>query len=152
MKKFLAIMVLGLLWSGKAFAETINLKCTHSDLNIPLSVVIDTENKKVSYQGSNFDDYHLENGVFYFVMQSEKIDNRYAYSLNRNTGILKVSEYKFSEEEMKTMYAEVAIEMISAGKTTEDKSWLVKLIIDKYNEGEPADSLFLKCEKNKVKF
>ena len=152
MKKILTIIILGLLFSGNAYAETINLKCTHSDLNIPLSVVIDTENKKVSYQGSNFDDYYLENGVFYFVMQSKKVDFRYAYSLNRNTGILKVSGYKFSEEQLKTMYADVATGMILAGKTTEDKSWLVKLIIDKYNEGEPTDSVFLKCEKNKAKF
>jgi hypothetical protein len=151
-KKLLAIIVLGLLWSGNANAETINLKCTHSDLNIPLSVVIDTENKKVSYQGSNFDDYYLENGVFYFVMQKKNFDYRYTYSLNRNTGILKVSEYKLSEEQMKTMYEDVTIRMVLDGKTTEDKSWLVKLVIDKYNEEEPADSTYLKCEKNKVKF
>tara|TARA_A100001015_G_C14445672_1_gene502182 strand:- start:101 stop:559 length:459 start_codon:yes stop_codon:yes gene_type:complete len=152
MKKLLAIVVLGLLWSGNSYAESINLKCTHPDLDIPLSVVIDTKNKKVSYQGSNFDDYYLENGVFYFVMQSKKVDYRYAYSLNRNTGVLKVSEYKFSEEEMKKKFEEVAAEMILSGKSTKDKSWLVKLIIDKYNEGEPTDSLYVQCEKNKVKF
>ena len=143
MKKLLGIVVLGLLWCGNVYSETINLKCTHSDIGTPLSVVIDTENKKVSYQGSNFDDYYLENGVFHFVMQSKKIDFRYAYSLNRNTGVLKVSEYKFSEEEMKKNLAEVAAEMILAGKTPEDKSWLVKLIIDKYNEGEPLDTVYI---------
>ena len=152
MKKLLGILVLGLLLSSNANAEIINLKCTHSDLNTPLNVVIDTEKKKVSYQGSNFDDYYLENGVFYFVMQSKKIDFRYAYSLNRNTGILRVSEYKFSEEKNKIMLSDVAGEMILAGKTAEDKSWLVKLIIDKYNEGEPTATVFIQCEKTKAKF
>ena len=153
MKKLLGIVVLGLCWSGNAYAdEIINLKCTHPDLNTPLSLVIDTDNKRVSYQGSNYDDYYLENGVFYFSMQSKKIDFRYAYSLNRNTGVLKVSEYKFSEEEMEKNYAEVALKMITAGKTSEDKDWLVKSIIETYNEGEPLDTMYIQCEKTKKAF
>ena len=56
------------------------------------------------------------------------------------------------EDKLTTMKAEVALEMILAGKTTEDKSWLVKLIIDKYNEGEPLETFYLECEKVKPKF
>ena len=150
MKKLLAILVLGLLLSGNAYAEVINLKCTNTEIGTPLSVVIDTKNENVSYQGSNPDDYYLENGVFYFAMQSKEI--RWGYSLNRNTGILKVKGYEFSEEKFAEMKAEVALEMILAGKTTEDKSYLVKLIIDKYNEGEPLETFYLECEKVKPKF
>ena len=152
MKKLLGIVVLFLLLSSNAYSENINLRCTHPDMETPLSVVIDTHKKKVSYQGSNFDDYYLEYGVFYFAMESKKKDYTYAYSLNRNTGILKITQYKFSEEEKQKNYAEVALEMISAGKTTEDRDWLVKLIIEKYNQGEPLESIYMECEKSKQAF
>ena len=143
-------MVICSLLGGNAFADIINLKCTHSDLDTPLSVVIDTKNENVSFQGSNPDNYYLENGVFYFAMQNKEI--RWGYSLNRNTGILVAKGYEFSEEKYTEMKAQVAIEMILAGKTTEDKSWLVKLIIDKYNEGEPLETFNLECSKTEKVF
>ena len=152
MKKLLGIIVFGWLLSGNAYSEIINLKCTNASFNTPLSVVIDTKNENVSYQGSNPDDYYLENGVFYFSMKSKESEFRWGYSLNRNTGILTIKGYEFSEEKSAEIKAEVALEMILAGKTTDDKSYLVKLIIDKYNEGEPLETFYLECEKVKPKF
>lgn len=152
MKKLLGIIVFGWLLSGNAYSEIINLKCTDDEFNTPLSVVIDTKNENVSYQGSNPDDYYLENGVFYFAMQSKESEFRWGYSLNRNTGILTIKGYEFSEEKSAEIKAEVALEMILAEKTTDDKSYLVKLIIDKYNEGEPLETFYLECEKVDPKF
>ena len=152
MKKLLVIFVLGLLLSGNVYAEIINLACKSSDFKNPLNIILDTKNETASYEGSNPDPYHLENGIFRFVMQDKDMKYRYAYSLNRNTGVLAIKGYQFSEEQMQTIYAEVALKMISEGKTTDDKSYLVKLIIDRYNEGQPLETFYLDCEKIKKKF
>ena len=152
MKKLILILIAGMLLSSNAYAEVINLKCTNTEIGTPLSVVIDTKNENVSYQGSDPDNYYLENGVFYFSMKSKESEFRWGFSLNRNTGILTIKGYEFSEEKSAEIKAEVALEMILAGKTTDDKSYLVKLIIDKYNEGEPLETFYLECEKVDPKF
>ena len=53
MKKLLGILVLGLLLSGNVSAENIKLKCVDPKVGIPVSVVINTKNENVSFQGSN---------------------------------------------------------------------------------------------------
>ena len=145
-------MILGLFLTVNVYAETINLGCKSSDFKNPLSIILDTKNETASYQGSNPDPYYLENGIFRFVMQDKDMKYRYAYSLNRNTRVLAIKGYQFSEEQMQTIYAELALKMISEGKTTDDKSYLVKLIIDKYNEGQPLETFYLDCEKIEKKF
>ena len=150
MKKLLGIVVLGLLWSGKISAENINLKCVDPTVGIPVSVVINTKNENVSFQGSDPDPYYLHNGIFYFSMGTD--DFRYSYGLNRNTGMLRINAFQFSEEQFNKILTEVAAEMIASGKTADDKSYLVKLIEEKYDEEEPDDTIFMECEKAKAKF
>tara|TARA_B100000686_G_C16229334_1_gene684068 strand:+ start:161 stop:613 length:453 start_codon:yes stop_codon:yes gene_type:complete len=150
MKKLLGIVVLVLLWSGKTSAEIINIKCEDSKVNIPVSVVINTNDKNVSFQGSAFDPYHLDNDIFYFSMMTD--DYRYSYALNRNTGILRIKGFQFSKEEFEKILTDVYVTMVADGKTIDDKSYLVKLINEKYDEKEPETTIFMECEKSKAKF
>ena len=150
--KLLGIVVLGLLLSGNVYGEIINLACKSSDFKNPLSIILDTKNKTVSTQGSNPDPYYLENGVFSFVMQDKDMKYRYAYSLNRYSGVLAIKGYQFSEKQMQTIISDVSSKIAFSDKPSNDKSYLVKLIIDKYNEGEPIETFYLDCEKIKKKF
>ena len=150
MKKLLGVIVLSLLLSGNAYAENINLKCEDPKINFPMNVVIDQKNKVVSWQGSEPDDYHYGNGVFSFAMKTDEF--RYSYRLNRNTGALIINAFKFTKEEFDRRLAEVAAEMHAAGKTINDRSYLVKLIVDKYDKGIPEDTIYMECEKINAKF
>jgi hypothetical protein len=150
MKKLLGIVVLGFLLSGNAYSENINLKCEDPKINIPMSVLIDEQNKLVSWQGSAPDYYHYENGVFSFAMTTDEF--KYSYRLNRNTGVLIINAFKFSKEEFEKILEEVVNRMFAAGKTSDDKSYLVKLIVDKYDEENPEDTIFMECKKVEAKF
>jgi hypothetical protein len=127
MKKLLGIVVLGLLLSGNAFAEKINLSCTEKITNTVLSFTIDTDVKKVSTQGSNYDPYLYSNGVFTFMMKDEK--NDYLYRLNRNTGILIVKAWKKNEEEREKLTAEIYLNMLADGKTIDDTDYVLNLYL-----------------------
>ena len=150
MKKLLGIVVLGLLLCGNAYSENINLKCEDPKVNIPMSVVIDQQNKVVSWQGSVPDHYHYENGVFSFSMRTETY--KYSYRLNRNTGTLRINAFKFSKEEFDKILSDVVDEMQAAGKTYKDKSFMAKSIVNRYDEENPEDTIFMECEKVKAKF
>ena len=96
MKKFFIVLLCGFLFSGNAYAEKINLSCSSETQQFPLSsVVIDTEIKKISWQGSAFDWYNLKNDVLYFLMENPPY--KLLSSLNRNTGVLTVKAYQISE-------------------------------------------------------
>ena len=150
MKKLLGIVVLGLLLSGNAFAEKINLSCTEKITNTVLSFTIDTDVKKVSTQGSNYDPYLYSNGVFTFMMKDEK--NDYLYRLNRNTGILIVKAWKKNEEEREKLTAEIYLNMLADGKTIDDTDYVLNLLSDKYNQKENYTNLTFNCEKAEPKF
>ena len=143
-------MVLGLLLSGNAFAEKINLSCTEKITNTVLSFTIDTDVKKVSTQGSNYDPYLYSNGVFTFMMKDEK--NDYLYRLNRNTGILIVKAWKKNEEEREKLTAEIYLNMLADGKTIDDTDYVLNLLSDKYNQKENYTNLTFNCEKAEPKF
>ena len=151
MKKLLSILVLSFLFSGSSFAQKINLQCKFVEVpEAPsLSLVLDTDIEKASWQGGEYDWYHLQNDVFYFVMG---IDTIYTYALNRNTGSLIIKIYKFTEEEKDKLYSEMFIKMTKEGKTTDDKSFIAKLIHDTYSEQNEMETTFLNCEKAKAKF
>ena len=97
MKKIILLITISLLFSGSAYAEKINLSCKENITDTILSFTINTDNKTVSTQGSNYDPYLYSNGVFTFLMRTEK--NDYLYRLNRNTGILIVKVWTRNEED-----------------------------------------------------
>jgi len=150
MKKIFLVLLFGFLFSENAFAEKINLSCTEKITNTVLSFTIDTDVKKVSTQGSNYDPYLYSNGVFTFMMKDEK--NDYLYRLNRNTGILIVKAWKKNEEEREKLTAEIYLNMLADGKTIDDTDYLLNLIFDKYNQKENFTNITLNCEKAEPKF
>ncbi len=150
MKKILLLITVSLLFSGNAFAERINLSCTEKKTNTVLSFTIDTDVKKVSTQGSNYDPYLYSNGVFTFMMKDKK--NDYLYRLNRNTGILIVKAWKKNEEEREKLTAEIYLNMLADGKTIDDTDYVLNLMFDKYNQKENYTNITFNCEKAEPKF
>ena len=160
MKKLLAIVVLSLLFGGNAYSQVIdpfkiNLTCQSSKDGIPIGVSIHTALKNVSLQGSYPDSYYLKNDVFNFSMRAGKYT--YSYHLNRNTGLLKIKAYIFSKEQMNKHNQEVfdtmvANKQINLEDGTYDKSNLVKLMFEIYEQNKPEEIIFMECEKSKAKF
>ncbi len=159
MKKILSIIVLGLLLSGNGYAEItdpfeINLTCKDSSVNIPVSISINTVNEKISFQGSDPDSYHLKNDIFVFSMRTDQYS--YSYHLNRNTGILRIKTYTFSEEQKNKNMKEVYDSMVANKKINADGTYkqsdLVNLIFELYEQKEPGETIFMECEKSKAKF
>ena len=160
MKKLLVIVVLSLLFGGNAYSQVIdpfkiNLTCQSSKDGIPISVSINTALKKVSLQGSDPDSYYLKNDVFNFSMLAGKYT--YSYYLNRNTGLLKIKAFIFSKEQKNKHNQEVfdtlvANKQINLEDGTYDKSNLVKIIFEIYEQKKPEEIIFMECEKSKAKF
>lgn len=150
MKKLLLTLVLGLLLSGNAYAEKINLSCTEKKTNTILSFTIDTDAKKVSTQGSNYDPYLYSNGVFTFLMRTGK--NDYLYRLNRNSGILTVKAWTRNEEEFEKMLREIYAKMLEDGKTTKDSEYVLNLVVETYSKNKNYTDLKFTCKKTEPKF
>ena len=150
MKKFFLVLLFGFLLSGNAFAEKINLSCKENILDTILSFTINTDNKTVSTQGSNYDPYLYSNGVFTFLMRTEK--NDYFYRLNRNTGILIVKVWTRNEEEFEKMLNEIYVKMLQDGKTTKDSEYVLNLVVETYSKKEDYTDLKFTCKKTEPKF
>lgn len=153
MKKLLLTILFTLVLIGSAFAEKINLLCTEKTINRALSFLINTDDKTVSTQGSNFDPYLYSNGVFTFMMRDKKGD--YLYRLNRNTGVLLIKAWDKNEEEYKKLTAELYFKILAEGKTVEDPSATVDIlsyVFEKYDQKENYTSIILDCEKSEPKF
>ena len=160
MKKLLSIIIFNLLLCGNIFAEIvdpfkINLTFQSSKVGIPVSVSINTILKNISFQGSDPDSYYLENDVFIFSMVAGEYT--YSYHLNRNTGLLRIKAYIFSEDEKYKHNQEifdtmVANKQINIEDGTYDKSDLVKLYFESYEQKKPDEIIFMECEKSKAKF
>ena len=149
MKKIFLIIILS-LWTSSAYAEKINLACTEQTTNTVLSFTINTDDKTVSTQGSNYDPYLYSNGVFTFMFKGD--ENDFLYRLNRNTGVLNVKAWKKNEEEYEKMVVEIYVKMLADGKSLEDTDYLLNLIIDKFNQKENFTNVSLNCEKTEPKF
>ena len=151
MYKLLGIVVLGLLLSGNAYAEKINLACVAKGSDMPpFSVVLNTDNKKVSWQGGFFAPYFLKNDVFYFVMTLDPL--KAIYALNRNTGHLVIKTYELTDEEEEKLADMMINKMLQDGKTTDDKEYEAELIYNTLNDQIVKDNFSLQCDKTKSKF
>ncbi len=160
MKKFLKILFLISFLNPNVYAENadqseINLTCTNSEVGIPASVIINTELKKVSFQGSDPDSYYLKNDVFIFSMLAGEYT--YSYHLNRNTGLLIIKAYVFSKEQKDQHVKEafdtmVANKQIDLNNGTYDAPAFVKLIFERYEKEKPKENIFMQCKKTKAKF
>ena len=151
MKKIFIILLFSFLANGNALAEKINLSCSSETQQFPLSsVVIDTEIKKISWQGSAFDWYNLKNDVFYFLMENPPY--KFLSSLNRNTGVLTVKAYQISEEDNIKIMSEMYLKMLRDAKTSEDKEYMVDLMYETYTNSEAEETIYLDCEKTQKKF
>ena len=159
MKKLLSILFLSLLFSGSAYSKVIdpfkiNLTCQNSKDEVPISISIHTALKNVSLQGSYPDSYYLKNDVFNFSMRAGKYT--YSYHLNRNTGLLKIKAYIFSKEQMNKHNQEVFDTMVDNKQInledgTYDKSNLVKLMFEIYEQKKPEEIIFMECDqKSKI--
>ena len=150
MKKIILLITISLLFSGSAYAEKINLSCKENITDTILSFTINTDNKTVSTQGSNYDPYLYSNGVFTFLMRTEK--NDYLYRLNRNTGILIVKVWTRNEEEFEKMLKEIYAKMLENGKTTKDSEYVLNLIVKTYEKNKDYTDLKFTCKKTEPKF
>ena len=150
MKKFILVILITSFSSLNVYAEKINLSCTEKTTNTVLSFTINTEDKMVSTQGSNYDPYLYSNGVFTFMFKGAK--NDFLYRLNRNTGVLQVKAWEKNEEKYQEMVAEIYVKMLADGKSLEDSDYLLNLIVDEFNQKENFTSVSLDCEKTKPKF
>jgi len=151
MKKIFIILLFSFLANGNVYAEKINLSCSSETQQFPLSsVVIDTEIKKISWQGSAFDWYNLKNDVFYFLMENPPY--KFLSSLNRNTGVLTVKAYQISEEDNIKIMSEMYLKMLRDAKTSEDKEYMVDLMYETYTNSEAEETIYLDCEKTQKKF
>ena len=151
MKKIFIILLFSFLANGNVYAEKINLSCSSETQQFPLSsVVIDTEIKKISWQGSAFDWYNLKNDVFYFLMENPPY--KFLSSLNRNTGVLTVKAYQISEEDNIKIMSEMYLKMLRDAKTSEDKEYMVDLMYETYTNSEAEETIYLDCKKTQKKF
>ena len=143
MKKLLLTILFTLVLGGGAYAEKINLSCSEQTTNTVISFTINTDDKTVSTQGSNYDPYLYSNGVFTFMFKDDK--NDFLYRLNRNTGVLEVKAWEKNEEEFEKMAADIFIKMLADGKSLEDSDYLLNLIMDKFNQKENFTNVSLDC-------
>ena len=151
MKKLLSIVVLSLLFIGSSYAEKINLACIAKGSDMPpFSVVLNTDNKKVSWQGGFFAPYFLKNDVFYFVMTLDPL--KAIYALNRNTGHLVIKTYELTDEEEEKLADMMINKMLQDSKTTDDKEYEAELIYNTLNDQIVKDNFNLQCDKIKSKF
>lgn len=150
MKRLLSIIVICFLVNGNAYAEKIHLLCTENLTKIVLDFTINTDNKTVTTQGSNYDPYLYSNGVFTFMMKTKQ--NDYLYRLNRNTGVLGVKAWEKNKEEFDSMVAELYFKMTADGKTTDDADYVLNYLIEKYDQKEDYTGLTFTCEKTEPKF
>jgi hypothetical protein len=149
MKKIFLIIILS-LWTSSAYAEKINLACTEQTTNTVLSFTINTDDKTVSTQGSNYDPYLYSNGVFTFLMKTQ--NNYYLYRLNRNTGVLGVKSWEQNEEEYQKMTAKLFANMLADGKTTNDADYVLNYVINFFEQNDDYISFTLACAKTEPKF
>ena len=151
MKKIFLVLLFGFLFSENAYAEKINLSCSSETQQFPLSsVVIDTEIKKISWQGSAFDWYNLKNDGFYFLMENPPY--KFLSSLNRNTGVLTVKAYQISEEDNIKIMSEIYLKMLRDAKTSKDKEYMVDVMYETYTNSEAEETIYLDCEKTQKMF
>ena len=159
MKKLLSIIFVSLLLNGNVYTEItdpfeINLTCKDPSVGIPISISINTVNEKISFQGSDPDSYYLKNDIFVFSMRTDKYT--YSHHLNRNTGILRIKTYTFSDEQKNKNTKEVYDSMVANKKINADGTYeqsdLVNLIFELYEQKEPGETIFMECEKSKAKF
>ena len=150
MKKIFLVLIFSFVFSGNAFAEKINLSCTEKITNTVLSFTINTDNKTVTTQGSNYDPYLYSNGVFTFMMKTKQMD--YLYRLNRNTGVLGVKAWKKNEEEFKELLAVLFVKMTAEGKTKNDTDYILNFVVNNYDQKEDYTGLTFVCEKAEPKF
>ena len=149
MNKIFLIIILS-LWTSSAYAEKINLSCTEQTTNTVLSFTINTDDKTVSTQGSNYDPYLYSNGVFTFLMKTQ--NNYYLYRLNRNTGVLGVKSWEQNEEEYQKMTAKLFANMLADGKTTNDAGYVLNYLINFFEQNDDYISFTLACVKTEPKF
>ena len=150
MKKIFLVFIFSFVFSVNAYAEKINLSCKENITDTILSFTINTDNKTVSTQGSNYDPYLYSNGVFTFLMRTEK--NDYLYRLNRNTGILIVKVWTRNEEEFEKMLKEIYAKMLEDGKTTKDSEYVLNLVVKTYEKNKDYTDLKFTCKKTEPKF
>ena len=148
MKKIFIIIFL--VWSSSSNAEQINLSCIEKISNTTLGFTINTDNKTVTTQGSNYDPYLYSNGVFTFMMKTKQMD--YLYRLNRNTGVLGVKAWKKNEEEFKELLAVLFVKMTADGKTKNDTDYILNFMVNNYDQKEDYTGLTFACEKTEPKF
>ena len=149
MKKIFLIIIL-LLWTSSAYAEKINLSCTEQTTSTVLSFTINTDDKTVSTQGSNYDPYLYSNGVFTFLMKTQ--NNNYLYRLNRNTGVLSVKAWELNEEEYQKMTVKLFSNMLADGKTINDTDYVINYLINFFEQNDDYTGLTLDCLKTEPKF
>jgi len=133
-----------------AYAEKINLSCTEQTTSTVLSFTINTDDKTVSTQGSNYDPYLYSNGVFTFLMKTQ--NNNYLYRLNRNTGVLSVKAWELNEEEYQKMTVKLFSNMLADGKTTNDTDYVINYLINFFEQNDDYTGLTLDCAKTEPKF
>ena len=139
-----------MLWTSSAYAEKINLSCTEQTTSTVLSFTINTDDKTVSTQGSNYDPYLYSNGVFTFLMKTQ--NNYYLYRLNRNTGVLSVKAWELNEEEYQKMTVKLFSNMLADGKTTNDADYILNYVINFFEQNDDYTGLTLACAKTEPKF
>lgn len=96
MKKLLAIVVLGFLWSGNAFAKDLKLLCDHTKDGTSEILIMNDKKKSLAVEDvpginiplkiTNFTNDQI-NGYVESILKG-KVVQRMAYSLDRRTGIL----------------------------------------------------------------
>lgn len=150
MKKLFLTILFTIFLSGSALAEKIYLSCTEKISKTVLSFTINTDNKSVSSQGSNYDPYLYSNGVFTFMMRTQEMD--YLYRLNRNTGVMAVKAWERNEEEFQEIISVLYVKMLTDGKTTEDTDYVLDYLVYNYDRKENHSSLTFECEKTEPKF
>jgi len=170
MKKLLGIIVLGLLLSGNAYAEKVNLNCKYLSGNISKFYVgLDFKNSKfINQHGVMWDIVYNDNIVQTAFFGDGGTHSHYLMTISRLSGSGSVKAFKLSEEELDKLSKKNIDDILLKGVgNLKDKSLEVERekvitlnLIDylnnykktMYGHDIPPINTEFECEKSEKKF
>ena len=111
MKKLLAIIVLGLLWSGSAYAEVLVLSCKEVDsTNEAAEWIFDLKKKTyTTVYGAEIDIAYTEEGIFFHTYLKDALVT--TFHVSRLSGKATIKRFIYNDEFKKKAQEKLPVEI-----------------------------------------
>ena len=154
MKKLLAIVVLGLLFSGSAYAEVLVLSCKEVDsTNEAAEWIFDLKKKTyTTVYGAEIDIAYTEEGIFFHTYLKDALVT--TFHVSRLTGKATIKRFIYNDEFKKKVREKIPVETNKLKseypKHTDDGLFILAMNNITFNY--PANTSTMNCSKLTKKF